>query len=225
VRGRDFWTMTRDKELHSFQSSSSLHLGDMMLTDTDYFVVDIETSGFSATTDMVLSLAAGKIAAGTLDFELEQYNLVQHTDTSEVREVIWKLTGLSPNQIKMEGRPWKDVLLRALQLSENRVWIAHHARHELSFLQRHARLYWRMQLRPIMIDTAVVAQALCRLPAPPTLDAVCDWLSVPVTRRHCAADDVEMTAAVWNREMEYCRAHGLRTVREVVDWSISWALG
>lgn len=224
-----FWTMSRIERAERYEERDrlisnhrDLPIWDLPLNQAEYFIIDIETSGFSAQTDLVLSLAAGRLQ-GT-DFSLEQYDIVRQARTEDVPEEIWLLTGLTPEQVQ-SGLEWRDVLFRALSYSANRVWIAHHARHELSFLQRSARLFWKMKLRPICIDTAVVAQALCRLPAVPTLDSVCDWLEIPVTDRHRADADVMATAEVWKREIELCRKLGLETVGDVVDWSIAYASG
>lgn len=195
---------------------------DTRLEDAEYFVVDIETSGFSAMTDKVLSLAAGCARGSDLPCGIDQYDIIWHERIHEIPEFIWQLTGLSPQDIE-GGKEWRDVLLGALSLSANRVWIAHHARHEVSFLQRHARLLWKTQIHPIAVDTAVVAQSLLRLAKVPTLDFVCDWLSVPITNRHRADADVLMTAAVWKREIELCQSIGLETVGNVIEWSISHA--
>ena len=195
---------------------------DTRLEDADYFVVDIETSGFSAMNDKVLSLAAGCARGSDLPCVIDQYDIVRHERVDEIPELIWQLTGLSREDIE-GGKEWRDVLFRALSLSANRVWIAHHARHEVSFLQRHTRLLWKTQIHPIVVDTAVVAQSLLRLGKVPTLDFVCEWLGIPITNRHCADEDVLMTAAVWKREIELCQSIGLETVGNVIEWSISHA--
>ncbi|WP_328702722.1 exonuclease domain-containing protein [Alicyclobacillus suci] len=203
--------------------TSAQRVWESALSDAQYFVIDIETSGFSAQTDLVLSLAAGCMT-GLDDFSQFFYQFVRHPDISRVPQTIWDITGLSP-EIVQGGRDMPDVLEEALSMSLNRVWIAHHARHELSFLGRHARQLWKLQLRPIVIDTAVVAQALGRLPRVPTLDETCVWLGVPVQGRHQADADVRMTAEVWKREIVLCQRLGLRTVVEVIDWASARAMG
>ena len=195
---------------------------DTPLEEAAYFVVDLETSGFSAATDKVLSLAAGCARGRELPCAIDQYDIVYHPDTRDIPDFIWELTGLTPQDIQ-RGKDWKQVLRQALSLAANHVWIAHHARHEVSFLQRHARLLWKTHIRPIAIDTAVVAQALARLPKVPTLDFVCAWLDVPVVSRHSANGDVLMTAEVWKRQIALCQSMGLETVGDVIEFSISYA--
>ncbi|WDL97282.1 exonuclease domain-containing protein [Alicyclobacillus sp. ALC3] len=188
------------------------------LESVRYFVIDIETSGFSPTSDHILSLAAACISGQDPTLFDTFYEVVQLDAVADVTERVWALTGLTPEQV-VRGQPIRDVLFRALSLSVNKVWVAHHARHELSFLQRQTKRMWRMPLRPIVIDTSVVARALWRLPEVPTLESVCDRLGVPVTDRHRADADVAMTAQVWARQLTLCRAMGLSTVAEVVEWA------
>lgn len=204
------------------ESQSSARNWDKNLEDADYFIVDIETSGFDAARDLVLSLASARMYGETVPQEVSQYDLIRHESLDAVPPAIWNLTGLNPEALQ-DGHEWHDVLMRALSLSANRVWIAHHARHELAFMQRHARQLWKMKLHPLVIDTAMVAQGLFRLERVPTLEALCEMLDVPVGHRHQADADVLMTSEVWRREMEHCRALGLTTIGAVIDWTMSHA--
>ncbi|GMA49881.1 hypothetical protein GCM10025857_12380 [Alicyclobacillus contaminans] len=199
-----------------------MKLWESPLTAADYFVVDMETSGFSAEKDLILSLAAACFTGVDPQFTETMYELIRHEHLEGVPQAVWNLTGLSPEQVRA-GRDLEQVLRRVLTLSVNRVWIAHHARHELSFLGRQARLLWKLKLRPIVVDTAVVAQALGRMTRVPTLDEVCAWLNVDVRDRHRADADVRMTAEVWRKEIALCQRIGLRTIAEVMDWTSSRA--
>ncbi|UOF91776.1 DNA polymerase III subunit epsilon [Fodinisporobacter ferrooxydans] len=214
--------LARQRELA--HEDKSVTIWEMPLSEAEYFVIDIETSGFSATKDCVLSLAGGCMHGCDTTLDPLQYSIVRHDQVDMISDNIWQLTGLSPAQIQ-QGEEWRDVLFRALELSSDRVWIAHHIRHEMSFIQRHAKHFWKMHLRPIAIDTAIVAQALCKLPDAPTLDRVCEWLDVPVKNRHRADADIMMTAEVWKKEMAMCRSLGLETIGEVIEWSISHGWG
>ncbi|EJY55410.1 Exonuclease RNase T and DNA polymerase III [Alicyclobacillus hesperidum URH17-3-68] len=198
-------------------------LWERPLAATDYFVVDLETTGFSAEADRILSVAAACMT-GRQGLSEMYYELVRHDDLAGVSDTVWRLTGLTPEALH-SGKELERVLRHVLGMAVGRVWIAHHARHELSFLQRQARLLWRLKLRPIAIDTAVVAQALARISRTPTLEEVCAWLGVEVKHRHQADADVRMTAEVWRREMEMCEKLGLRTVVDVIDWASARAMG
>lgn len=221
-----FWASNRgdSTNLPSSSEAAIVRIWDAPLSEVDYFIIDIETSGFSADTDLILSLAAGCITGAEDEFSNFYYHLVRHDHVEQVPPIVWELTGLTPDSLK-SGRDLADVLRDALALAVNRVWVAHHARHEVSFLQRYTRQLWKLKLRPIVIDTATVAQALGRLSRVPTLDEVCNWLDVDVVDRHQADADVRMTAQVWRKEMEMCRQIGLKTVSEVIDWTTSRAMG
>lgn len=211
------------KEIESGQTLETAswvdRIVDTPLAEADYFIIDIETSGFSATTDKVLSLAAGCAKGNSLPCQIDLYDVVYHAKADDIPEHIWELTGLTAEVLR-QGKEWKELLFEALKMAANHVWIAHHARHEVSFLQRHSRLLWKTSIRPIVIDTAVVAQSFLRLPSPPTLDFVCQWLEVPVENRHQADGDVLMTAEVWRRQIPLCQAQGLQTVGDVLEWSM-----
>jgi DNA polymerase-3 subunit epsilon len=150
---------------------------------------------------------------------------VAHEDLTGVLPNIWQLTGLSPVTLQQSGRPVEDVLRDALAMAVDCAWVAHHARHEVTFIQRQVRLLWKMRLRPIVIDTALVAQGLFRLRTPPTLEWLCEALDVPVTQRHQADADVAMTSSIWAKEVPLCHSIGLKTVGDVVEWSLAHGSG
>ena len=194
---------------------------NLPLMQANYFVIDIETSGFSPQTDIVLSVASAPVCL--LDenpLANLHYELVGHANTTMVPPVIWELTGLSPDDLR-DQREWRDILYSTLQLSASRVWVAYHARHELSFLQKHARELWKLRLTPIVIDAALVAQALFGTSTVPTLDEACKQLGIPVGTRHRADEDVRMTVALWRQEVSLCEAIGLKTVGQVVEWTLA----
>ena len=207
------------------QALSDEHYGsaawNLPLTEADYFVIDIETSGFSPQTDLVLSVASLQTSWHSNEPDLEIcHDLVGHADLSRVPQHIWPLTGLTPEIL--HGKPeWHDVLFNTLKRAQSRVWIAHHARHELAFLQKSTQDFWRFQLRPIVVDTALVAQALTGSSTVPVLEEVCSLFDVPLGARHRADEDVKMTAMVWMKEAKLCKALGLTTVGQVVEWTLA----
>lgn len=216
-----------DERSQLVQAESSARHWDQPLEAADYFVIDLETSGFDPASDLVLSLAAMVLSPNDVDRNrdvgevlekpVDLYEMVRQDQVDRVPQHIWKLTGLSPDDIA-HGRDWKDVLLEALSLSANRVWIAHHARHEMSFVQRYARVFWKIKVHPLIIDTAVVAQTVFQWPQVPTLDQVCERLGVPVRDRHRADADVQMTALAWKQLMVHCHELGLNTIGDVIHW-------
>lgn len=194
------------------------------LGEAPYFVLDLETSGFSPARDKILSVACATFSGWRSEPDESFYAIVRHDDVADVPSHIWELTGLTPEAMR-DGEPLEAALRRALELGAGRVWVAHHVRHDLGFLQRATDALWRLRLRPLAMDTAVVAQALARAPRPLTLDEACGWLGIPVVGRHRADADVRMTAAVWRKEMELCGRLGLQTVKDVIDWVSARATG
>ena len=198
---------------------------EVSLQEADYFVIDLETSGFAPEKDLILSLAASFIQGDDPQPLASRYDLVTHADLNGVLPHIWRQTGLSPEILQQSGRPVADVLRDALVMAVDCAWVAHHARHEVAFIQRQVRTLWKMRLRPIVIDTALVAQGLFRLRKPPSLEWLCEALDVPVTQRHQADADVEMTASIWAKEVPLCHSLGLKTVGDVVEWSLAHGSG
>ncbi|SHK01181.1 3'-5' exonuclease [Alicyclobacillus tolerans] len=209
----------RDKLLSPAETLEKLW--ESPLDEAGFLVLDIETSGFSAQNDLILSLAYCVCYGDTI--ESVKSALIAHPSYDKVPETIWGLIGLSPSVCQQQGVPITDALHDLLEDSVSKIWVAHHIRHEMAFLQKAVREIWKQRLRPITIDTAVVAQALFRLPQAPLLEQTCQLLGVTVSNRHRADEDVRMTSAVWQKELQLCKRIGLRTVGDLVDWSADGA--
>ncbi|SIS53053.1 exonuclease domain-containing protein [Alicyclobacillus vulcanalis] len=217
---RRFFSLRREADV----GPADAPVWERPLDEAPYFVVDLETSGFSPARDIILSLACATFSGAGAEPDDTYYAVVRQDDVSQVPAQVWALTGLSPRDVR-EGAPLEAVLRRCLELGAGRVWIAHHVRHDLGFLQRAADAMWRLRLRPLSIDTAVVGQVLARAPRPLSLDEACAWLGIPVAGRHQADADVRLTSAVWRAEMALCRRLGLQTVKDVIDWVSARAMG
>lgn len=106
-------------------------------------------------------------------------------------EEIQRLTGISLPMLA-GAPPWEQVALKLVPKLEGRIWVAHHAPYDGSFLK--AWLPEGVWRRHRLICTRLLAKKL--IPELPrrSLADLCEFLGVTNTRAHRALQDAEATA-------------------------------
>lgn len=121
-------------------------------------------------------------------------------------EEIQRLTGISLPMLA-GAPPWEQVALKLAPRLEGRVWVAHHAPYDGSFLK--AWLPEGIWRRHRLVCTRLLAKKL--IPELPrrSLADLCAFLGVTNTRAHRALQDAEATAEVLQHLMTRAEAQGL----------------
>ncbi|MBL0212060.1 MAG: 3'-5' exonuclease [Holophagaceae bacterium] len=105
--------------------------------------------------------------------------------------LIQRLTGITPAMLA-EAKPWEQVALRLASELEGRVWVAHHAPFDGSFLK--AWLPQGLWHRHRLVCTRMLAKALVPEAKSRALHQLCLLLNIHNRRAHRALPDAEATA-------------------------------
>ena len=119
---------------------------------------------------------------------------------------IQRLTGITPDML-VGADPWERVALRSAPHLEGRVWVAHHAPFDGSFLK--AWLPQGLWHRHRLICTRLLAKALIPEAQSRALVRLCALLGIPNRRPHRALPDAEATAELMKHLIERAEAKGL----------------
>jgi DNA polymerase III epsilon subunit-like protein len=121
-------------------------------------------------------------------------------------EEIQRLTGISLPMLA-GAPPWEQVALKMAPKLEGRIWVAHHAPYDGSFLK--AWLPEGVWRRHRLICTRLLAKTL--IPELPrrSLAELCEFLSITNTRAHRALQDAEATAEALQRLLQRAEDQGL----------------
>jgi DNA polymerase III epsilon subunit-like protein len=119
---------------------------------------------------------------------------------------IQRLTGITPDLL-VGADSWERVALRAAPHLEGRVWVAHHAPFDGSFLK--AWLPQGLWHRHRLICTRLLAKALIPEADSRALVRLCALLGIPNRRPHRALPDAEATAELMKHLIERADAQGL----------------
>ncbi|MGD6854863.1 exonuclease domain-containing protein [Bacillus infantis] len=178
-------------------------------------VMDIETTGFFPDQgDEIISIGAVKIENGIINEDKKFYSLIRYEKTLSPQ--IEQLTGIRGSQLK-EAPPLPEVLIDFFKFCEARTIIAHHARHEKSFLQNASWKHFKAPLKHRIIDTSF----LYRIAEPELnlqrLEDLCSHNGIPVMERHHALEDARLAAELWCCYISKVRDKGCMTLKDVYE--------
>lgn len=180
------------------------------LADTPFVIVDLETTGGSATFDRVLEVAAIRVQGGVVQDRLDR--LVQ--PGVPIPPFVTRLTGIDAALVR--GRPPFEVLLPDLQrLFDGAVVVAHNASFDCGFL---ANAFARAQLawQPERLCTLRLARRLVPGLHSYKLDSLCAALGFPFVQRHRAGPDAEATLQLLLHLFQSAAERGIGTLAELL---------
>ncbi|GAA1545170.1 hypothetical protein GCM10009678_29750 [Actinomadura kijaniata] len=169
----------------------------------NWALVDVETSGLSASRDRVLSLAV--VTAGADGTPLSEYTTLLDPGVDPGPVHIHGLT-----RERLRGAPTFDrVAARVADLLAGRVMVAHNAQFDYSFL---AGEFARAGV-PMPVERRLCTLALNRRLAPPTPDLRLGTLAahygVPHARAHDALEDTRALAGILRASLAEARRRGV----------------
>lgn len=134
-------------------------------------------------------------------------------------EEIQRLTGISLPMLA-GAPPWEKVAMKLIPKLEGRIWVAHHAPYDGSFLK--AWLPEGIWRRHRLICTRLLAKKL--IPELPrrSLAELCTFLGITNTRAHRALQDAEATAEALQHLIQRAEEQGLTGEAFLAAGEVLW---
>ncbi|MEJ7649192.1 MAG: DEDD exonuclease domain-containing protein [Nakamurella sp.] len=183
------------------------------LRDTTFVVVDLETTGGSATADAITEIGAVKVRGGVV---LGEFATLIDPGRS-IPPQITILTGISDSMV-FDAPRIDAVLPDFLEFSRHCVLVAHNAPFDIGFLRENARRLGLPWPTPRVVDTVRLARAvLSRDEAPSVrLGLLAPLLGSPVRPDHRALTDARATVDVLHALFERLGPLGVQSMDELV---------
>lgn len=165
------------------------------IADTVFAVVDLETTGFNPQTDRIVQMAAVLVngrgeVVDTFDTVVKPENPEQYEHGAE------HVHGISREMVE-NGMPLRSALSRIWSLTDGRVFTAHNARFDISFLEAESeRVGMNRQVSNYVDTLALARQADSDRQRKHSLQALCEHYGVTVERAHEAMSDAKATATI-----------------------------
>ncbi|HET8714489.1 MAG TPA: 3'-5' exonuclease [Holophagaceae bacterium] len=132
---------------------------------------------------------------------------------------IQALTGITPRMLA-QAPPWERVAFELAPVVEGRIWVAHHAPFDGSFLK--AYLPEGLWSRHRLICTRLLVKALVPELPKRSLAECCAHFGIVNTRAHRALSDAEATAELLQRLMARAEETGLDAEAFISMGEVAW---
>lgn len=180
------------------------------LHETDFVVVDVETTGAKTPPSRIMEVGAYRVQEGRIVAEF--HSLVN--PQIPIPPFIMRLTGISDGMVR-EAPLFEDIAHAWLDFVGEAVLVAHNAQFDVRFLNHEiARVYPGRR----MINTHLCTVKLSRRIFPGLLNyrlhTVAEHFTIPILNRHRASDDALATAEIFIRMLARLREHGARDLAD-----------
>ncbi len=181
--------------------------------DTTYCVLDLETTGFSATTEKITEVGIMKIQNGEV---LDQFSCFVNPE-KHIPQRVSEVTNITDDMVA-DAETIDKVFPRILDFIEGSVLIAHNAPFDMGFLKQNAKNLG-YEFDYTYIDTLSLAKDLFPDYKKYKLGKIAENLGIKVEVAHRALDDVDTTVKVFNVMMKMLKERGAKKVEDIDEVS------
>ncbi len=162
------------------------------LTETEFVVFDVETTGFNPWKEELLEIGAVKVKQGEIIADFK--SLIK--PTKEIPAEIQKLTGITPELV--QDAPDVGQVLAEFQefCGSEVVLVAHNARFDVGFLKAKYQQLFDQKYNPVYLDTLGLARAIWKNFKNYKLNTLAKELGISLANHHRAVDDAACTAQI-----------------------------
>ena len=189
---------------------------DTPLQELQVVVFDLETTGFYPEKgDRVISIGAIKMVGHQLLKTETFYSLVHSPQI--ISDEISTLTNITNEELR--SAPFvSEVLMEFYKFVKNHTLVAHHSKHEQSFMQKLTWDLLKTRFEHRIIDTSFLLRLSNPLIKSIPLEDACKECGLEVINRHHALGDAKLTAHIWGHYLELAQSMGYKNLREVYEY-------
>lgn len=186
------------------------------LHETEFVVVDVETTGAKTPPARIIEIGAYRVARGRIVAEFE--TLVN--PESYIPFYISQLTGITKAMVAT-APVFSEVVQNWLGFVGEAVIVAHNASFDVRFINYEiARLYpGRRMLNPSLCTVSLSRRVLPELSSH-RLDALAEHFSIPILERHRAPSDARATAEAFLHMLARLQEHGVHNLAQARRFKI-----
>ena len=177
--------------------------------DTTYCVLDLETTGFSATTEKITEVGIMKIKNGEV---LDQFSCFVNPE-KHIPQRVSEVTNITDDMVA-DSETIDKVFPKILDFIKDSVLVAHNAPFDMGFLKQNAKNLG-YEFDYTYLDTLSLAKDLFPDYKKYKLGKIADNLGIKVEVAHRALDDVDTTVKVFNVMMDMIKKRGAKKVEDI----------
>ena len=189
--------------------NTSVYASNGQPLDTEYCVLDIETTGLSYRTEKITEIGAIKIKNGEI---IDTFECFVNPEKPIPYEVI-KVTHITDDMVR-DAETIENVLPKFLEFIGDDVLVAHNANFDIGFIRHFAEIYGH-RLDNTYIDTLSIARDMFPDYKKYRLGLIAEHLGIRVDVAHRALDDVKTLVKVFEVMLKKLKEKGATTVNDI----------
>jgi DNA polymerase-3 subunit epsilon len=195
---------------------------NQLITETEFVIFDTETTGLNVKKgDRIVSISAVRLKGGRIDLSDAFHEIINpDRDIPSASAVIHEIL---PRMVN--GKPTiEHVLPKFIAYIGSSVLVAHHEWLDMSFLNREMCRLYGIPIQNIVVDTAVLDQALLAKKTPAsimatmkidnTLGAMAERYHVTVEELHSSFWDALATAQIFQQMIKEVQRLGILSLKD-----------
>ena len=195
-------------------NTKSIYNGKGQSIDTTYCVLDLETTGFSATNDRITEIGIMKVKNKEV---IDQFSCFVNPER-HIPERVSEVTNITDDMVK-DAETIETIFPKVLEFlgdSKDTVIVAHNANFDVGFLKQNAkRLGYDFDYS--YLDTLSLAKDLFPNYKKYKLGKIAENLGIKVEVAHRALDDVDTTVKVFNVMIDMLKEKGAEKIEDIDD--------
>ena len=177
--------------------------------DTTYCVLDLETTGFSATTEKITEVGIMKLKDGEV---IDEFSCFVNPE-KHIPERVSEVTNITDDMVK-DAETIDNVFPKILEFIEGSVIVAHNAGFDVGFLKQNAKNLG-YDFDYTYLDTLSLAKDLFPEFKKYKLGKIAEKLGIKVEVAHRALDDVDTTVKVFKVMLEMLKKRGAKKIADI----------
>ncbi len=193
-------------------NTKSVYNGKKQSIDTTYCVLDLETTGFSATTEKITEVGIMKVKNGEV---IDEFSCFVNPE-KHIPERVTQVTNITDEMVK-DAETIKEVFPKILEFlgdDKETVIVAHNANFDVGFLKQNAKSLG-YEFNYTYLDTLSLAKDLFPEYKKYKLGKIAERLGIKVEVAHRALDDVDTTVKVFNVMIDMLKEKGATIVEDI----------
>lgn len=181
--------------------------------DTTYCVLDLETTGFSATTEKITEVGIMKVRDGEV---IDQFSCFVNPQ-KHIPQRVTEVTNITDDMVR-DAETIEQVFPKILDFIKDSVLVAHNAPFDMGFLKQNAKTLG-YEFDYTYLDTLSLAKDLFPDYKKYKLGKIAENLGIKVEVAHRALDDVDTTVKVFYVMLDMLKKRGAKTVDDIDEVS------
>lgn len=177
--------------------------------DTTYCVLDLETTGFSATTEKITEVGIMKVKNGEV---IDEFSCFVNPE-KHIPQRVTEVTNITDDMVK-DAETIEQVFPKILTFIKDSVLVAHNAPFDMGFLKQNAKNLG-YEFDYTYLDTLSLAKDLFPEYKKYKLGKIAENLGIKVEVAHRALDDVDTTVKVFKVMLDMLKKRGAQKVDDI----------